>query len=140
MTAVAIKTPYTRAEVLKVFKGIGDYQQWCGYCVHMAGRVLGYAFVRMAASECSPEEAQRRRDELAIALADSDRAAALAFLERELPEFIALVPDEHRSVFAYAVAEDLHRGERDAGLGWHARALAKRSRNQKRAKRRRKIH
>jgi hypothetical protein len=125
------QTPYAIDEVLAPFRAMleGDSEPGYGY---RAAKLLGSCLVRLMASRYPPDEAARRLDEL-YAMADP-----VLWFDRELPEFMALIPPAMQGVFSRCATEI----KGDPGVHGPARQATRhqtRKRlNRKRAERRRK--
>jgi hypothetical protein len=115
----------------KIGDGCGDGS----FAFHHAGKFLGMCLWRLAPDGVAPEEWHER---LCRIRDDPDTGEAVAWFERELPRLIEPIPSKHRAVFVGAALEMV--GVKPANPVRHeSRNLTRRSRNRKRAERRKRL-
>jgi hypothetical protein len=130
---MALEKLYSREEVLTVFRQKCDEAAPAsGVSSLYAGQFLGSCLKRLLPSGTAPEEWLRRLESLKRA----DTQHVVLWLEQEFPQFVELIPEEFREIFASGLQE------RIGGFGrrpveHELKELTSRARNHKRKERRR---
>lgn len=129
----------TLDEVVATFREVGGRHGWDPVGCYLAGRYLGEILEALVAGKRKGQAAGRLAEFKAACDVGgpSEAAGALEWLDRECPEFMRLVPADHRTLALIGVVNGLGIGR----PGWaahkvEAKLRARRRRNRKRAERR----